>query len=107
MSRSPFRPSLHLLDDVFERTRHLRDGLLPDDHPAVVAALHEHVDLAEGGRLLGEVLARVRAAALLALERRARDRLAHGEEAAEVERGVPPRVVVAVAGGADARGPLL
>jgi len=44
----------------------------------------------------------VAAAALLALQRGAGDGLRDGEEVGEVQRGVPPRVVLAVAARADA-----
>ena len=57
--------------------------------------------------LSGIVLAEVAAAALLALDRRARDRLGDGQQVAQVERRVPAGVVLAVAGDADARGALL
>ena len=61
------------------------------------------VEGAELGRLLGEVVAEVAAAALLALDRRARDGLRDGEQVAQVEAGVPAGVVLAVPGHADAR----
>ena len=53
--------------------------------------------------LSGIVLAEVAAAALLALDRRARDRLRHVEQVAQVEARVPAGVELAVAGDADAR----
>ena len=53
--------------------------------------------------LVREVLAEVAAAALLALDRRARDRLRDVEQVAQIEAGVPAGVVFAMAVDADLR----
>ena len=55
------------------------------------------LNLPQAGVLVGEVVAEVGAAALLALERGARDRLGDREQVAQVERRVPAGVVLAVA----------
>ena len=62
----------------------------------------DDVERAELRDLVRVVVAEVAAAALLALDRRARDRLGHGQQVVQIERRVPAGVVLAVAGDADA-----
>ena len=90
----------------FELRRHLGNRHAPDLHRAVGGLPGHDVDLAEFRRLVGIVLAEVPAPALLALDRRARDRLRDGQEMAEVERRVPAGVVLAIAADAHALPPL-
>src|SRR4051794_1349610 len=47
--------------------------------------------------LAGIIVAELGATALLADQRRARDRLGDGQETVQVQRGVPPGIVLAVA----------
>ena len=81
-------PSLHLLDDLLQLGRHLRDrrrgsSCMPPSGPLRTTRL----SLPKRRVLVREVLAEVAAAALLALERRARDRLGDREQ---VVRGRAP-----------------
>src|ERR1035437_8871727 len=90
-----------LLDGVLEVGRHWRNGLAREFHGAIGASAHDNV---EGGRrriLLRIVIAEMPAAAFLALDRRARNRLGYGQQVLQVHRRVPPRVVLPVAVGAD------
>ena len=67
-------------------------------HPAVGAlARTTMLNLPKPASLLGIVVAEVAAAALLALERRARDGLGDRQQVVQVQRGVPAGVVLAVA----------
>src|SRR6185437_14506323 len=73
---------------------------------SVAAAVDFEVHRAPGFVLMGEIVAEVAAAALLALAAGAGDQLGHGEQAVEIEGGVPAGVVLAVAADAGAGGAL-
>src|SRR5881296_4079918 len=79
----------------------------PADRHVVSVAFHDHL-LALNPRIgVGVIAARVAAAALLALERRAHRHLGDGEERTEVECRVPRRVVLPAARHAGALGGVL
>src|SRR5205814_604509 len=76
--------SLHLLDDLLEFRRHLGYGRLLELHAPVGPLADDQVDLAEVGRLVGEVVAEVAAAALLAGQGAAGDGLRDGQQVVQV-----------------------
>src|SRR3989442_5935046 len=77
--------------------RHLGQRLAADLDAPVLEPNHD-VDLAPGVVGVRLILARVAAAALLALERGQRRALRDREQRVQIERGVPARVVLAVGG---------
>src|SRR5688572_6955993 len=92
---------LHLLDDLLEVVGHGRQRLPAKLHPPVGTPRDHRVEGGVGGILLGEVVAEVTAAALLALDGGAGHRLRDREQAVQVDGGVPPGIVLAVARDAD------
>src|SRR5438105_5753810 len=79
----PCRSSaLLLLNDLRQLGRHRRNRRTPDFHRAVGRSLRDDVEGRVLGALVRVILAKVAAAAFLALERGSGDRLRHGEKVA-------------------------
>src|SRR5678816_3144836 len=81
--------------DRDEVRRAVGPGALLDLHGAIPALLHDHIVLHPLGALARMIEPGVRAAALLAHQRRAGHRLGGDEQRAHRQRFVPPRVVLA------------
>src|SRR5262249_38300208 len=60
-------PLLHLLDDLFQLQRHLRNRLSPDLHLACRALANNNVERAERIVLGGKIIAEMRSPAFLSL----------------------------------------
>src|SRR5688572_16965242 len=104
----PLQVSLFLIFNyLFQLRRNLRTRDARDVDRAVGGALDHDVDGAELARLVRIILAEMAAAALLALDRRERDRLGHRQQVLHVQRRVPAGVVFAVARDAEPGGALL
>src|SRR3954451_4543361 len=84
--------SVALLEQRLEVVRHLRQRLAVDLHRPAPLGQHQ-VDLAPLGVGLRIVVTGVTAATLLALQRRSGDALRNRQHGAQVESGVPARVV--------------
>src|SRR5262249_8364936 len=98
---------LVLLDDLLQIVGHLGKRLAPELHAPVGSLLAHQVELAGRRILVGVIVAEVRAAAFLALDRAARDGLGAGQKVPQIERRVPAGVVLAIALDADRLGALL
>src|ERR1700733_2533960 len=97
----------HFKDHGLQLIGHGRESALLHQHFSVGAAPDYDVVLAPFGVLGGEVLAKLRAAALLAEQRSTGHGLRHHQEAGEVHGGVPSVVVLTVARDTRADGPRL
>src|SRR5260370_10046928 len=84
-----FNVLFHLRDDLFQLLGHRWDRCFLDLHLAAGALADDHVDAAEVIALVGVVVTQVPAPPLLAVERRARDGLRHGQQVGQVQRRVP------------------
>src|SRR5262245_6631976 len=93
---------LHRVDHLLQLAGHVRNRHARHVHPSVATLAHDDVHPAPRRVLVGMVFAEVAAAALLALDRRACDRLRYGQQVVEIKRRVPRRVVLAVAADTDA-----
>src|SRR5215217_7054392 len=93
-----------LLDDLLQPVRHRRNRNTRHLHPAAASATHRDVERGEGGALVWIVLAEMTAAAFLAFDGGACDRLRHGQQVAKVLSGVPAGVVFTMADDAGAGG---
>src|SRR5215469_716048 len=91
------RCSLVFLDDLLEVVAHGRKRLARDLHLAVRTFADDEIKSRESGIFFRIIVAEVRAAALLAFERSARNGLGNCQNIEQVERGVPPGIVVAIA----------
>src|SRR6478609_161429 len=89
---------LLLLDHPLELRRHFRDGLPNQLHLPIRAPPHQDIEPRTCRILLRTVVAEVPATALPPLDRGAGHRLGDRQQVAQVERGVPTRIVLAVAG---------
>ena len=78
--------SLHLLDDGPELLWHGRNRHTLELHLAVLRLARDDVERRAFVRLVGEIVAKVTPATLLAIDRAARDRLRDGEEVPEIQR---------------------
>src|SRR5919204_6646425 len=96
LSTASMRCSDLSFHDALELGGHGWNRLLSDGHLPVPPP-HDHVDAAEARVRVGILDAGVGAAALPALERRARHRLAHREETQQVDGRMPAGIVLAVA----------
>src|SRR5665213_997195 len=88
--------SSHLLDHGRQLTGHGRYGLAAQLHRPACALPDDDVERAVARVLVRVVVAEVAAAALAPLESRPRNGLGDRQEVAQVERGVPTRIVLAI-----------
>src|SRR5262245_41651680 len=100
------RALLHLLDDLFQFSRHLGNGFAAELHSPVFALGNDDTDFAQGCILVGKIFAVMGATALLTVQGGPGDTLGNREQACEIEGCVPAGVELAVAGDADAAGAL-
>src|SRR4029078_6791655 len=98
------RSSFHLLDDLLELSRHFRNWGAGHFHSTVGALARDQVEGAVGLVLLGIVVAEMPAPTLFPFEGAARHRFRDRQQVVEVERGMPARVVLAMAADADSVG---
>src|SRR5262245_42548088 len=96
-------PLLHLLDDRLQMLGHRRNGFARKLHLAAGVFLHDEIERPVRRILLRIIITEMSAAALFPCERATRDGLRHREQVVEIERGVPTRIVLAVAADADLR----
>src|SRR3954464_12450668 len=101
------QPSFILLDDSLQMLRHFRYRLARELRLTVRTTANDDVELAEVRIFLGIVVAEMSTAALLSLERCARNDLGDCQQILKVERGVPPRIVLAVTGNRNLAGALV
>src|SRR4051794_15563747 len=86
----------HLLDDRLKFRRYRLERVAPDLHLAIGTALAHHVERRVRIILGRKTVAKMPAATLLTLQRRARDRLGNRQQMRQVQRRMPPRIVIAI-----------
>src|SRR5437762_1648659 len=96
---------LHRLNYLLQFGRQFGNECARQFHPPIATLAYDDVERAEGGILVGIVVAKVAAAALAPLDGRSGNRFGHRQQIVEIERRVPARVVLAVSADADAARP--
>src|ERR1700686_3449486 len=94
-------PSLHLLDDLLQILSHSWNGLACELHSSTGAFSHHDVEAAILLVLAGKIIAEMRPTALFSLQRRPGNNFRYRQQAVQVERRVPSRIVFSVSGHAD------
>src|SRR4051812_23830497 len=82
--------------------RHRWNWCARELHRSISGFLDDEVERRVCGILVRIVITEMAAATFLALDRRSRDRLGDREQILEIERGVPARIVFAIAANSDA-----
>src|SRR2546423_5472364 len=97
-TRSSSQPLLVLLDDLLQIGSHFRNWLARHLHFGRGSPAYDDVELRVARILFRKIIAKVPTAALLSLEGSASDDLRDRKEILQVERGMPPWIVLPIPG---------
>src|SRR5438874_4001810 len=92
--------SLVLLDDLLQIVTHRLNRNAADGHFPIRAPRDDGVESSAIRTLFRVVVAEMSASTFFSLESRTRDRFRHSEKILQIERSMPPRIVLTIAGDA-------